>query len=388
MEALRNFYSAISFKEQESVDEQWAQRSVEKNEDGAALRGSLRKLDVSGELTEKESLEIENKLTGKIRSQDKVIFPDINRSLADVLRIEKVQLNLLIDEWSSLPQDVQPYLSELLKRSFLPNPSITVKIAALEYRSQFIITLSNGNTVGFEPGADVAAVLDVDDYFVYDKAPESVVKSFREILFNHINSGLPDGYLVKEYDVKSPFEFIKAMFSSQSVFIELVRASEGVARDLINIYSVAFFDSQRRGVSKVDKKSIIEAARLWYEKDKESHLEDSLKLVLDRIINEVIGKRSARSFMLRRELEKNLKIQKLFDMRVLHLMQRGYADKDNPGVRYNIYSLDYGTYVGLKNTSKEPQIDFVEFKEGQDLVVPFDDKRSIRRIVLQEEILK
>jgi hypothetical protein len=67
------------------------------------------------------------------------------------------------------------------------------------------------------------------------------------------------------------------------------------------------------------------------------------------------------------------------------------ADKDNPGVRYNIYTLDYGTYVDLIGTSKAPQIEFDGFATeiaGPDIVVPFDDKRSIRRIVLHEDMLR
>lgn len=80
-------------------------------------------------------------------------------------------------------------------------------------------------------------------------------------------------------------------------------------------------------------------------------------------------------------------VQKLFDARILHQMQRGYADKDNPGIRYNIYTLDYGTYVDLIGTSKQPQMDLLDDSEDVDIVVPFDDKRSIRRIILNEEIL-
>ena len=70
-------------------------------------------------------------------------------------------------------------------------------------------------------------------------------------------------------------------------------------------------------------------------------------------------------------------------------MQRGYADKDRPGARYNIYALDYGTYVDLMNTSKKPELGF-EVREGVDekeYLVPFDDKRSIRRIVLTRDTL-
>ncbi|MBK6536889.1 MAG: hypothetical protein IPG09_03630 [Ignavibacteria bacterium] len=79
-----------------------------------------------------------------------------------------------------------------------------------------------------------------------------------------------------------------------------------------------------------------------------------------------------------------------FDARVIHFIKRGYADKDNPGVRYNVYSLDYGTYVDLINTTKKPELEFVDFdkREKEDeFIVPFDDKRSIRRIILTPDIL-
>lgn len=92
--------------------------------------------------------------------------------------------------------------------------------------------------------------------------------------------------------------------------------------------------------------------------------------------------------MIPRDLEKHDIIQKLFDSRVLHLIKRGYADKVNPGIRYNVYTLDFGTYVDLIQTSKEPDIDFLdsENKDGDEFIVPFDDKRSIRRIILTEQI--
>lgn len=178
-----------------------------------------------------------------------------------------------------------------------------------------------------------------------------------------------------------------------------MRASEGVARDLINIFNKAFFDAQKRGLANIEKRAILEASRQWFEQDKEDSLDDELRAVLKRIVEEVIGHRRARSFMLARELERNSKIQRLFDARVLHLMQRGYADKDNPGSRYNIYTLDYGTYVDLINTSKQPEMGLIERtdkpnsgdmpadEEADQFIVPFDDKRSIRRIVLTEEYL-
>lgn len=189
---------------------------------------------------------------------------------------------------------------------------------------------------------------------------------------------------------KSGDELPSKLFTSKVAFKEVVRASEGVARDLINIFTKAFFEGHRRGLANVDKEAILEAARQWFEQDKENSLDEELHTVLRRIVEEVIGHKKTRSFLLPRELEKNPIIQRLFDARVLHLMRRGYADKDNPGLRYNIYSLDYGTYVDLLKTSKAPQIELMDIELEPDtdqFLVPFDDKRSIRRIVLTERDL-
>jgi hypothetical protein len=177
------------------------------------------------------------------------------------------------------------------------------------------------------------------------------------------------------------------MFTERATFVELARAAEGVVRDLINIFTQAYFHAQRRGRETIDRQAVVEGARQWFEQDKQTHLDDDMQLVLRRIVDDVIGTRRARSFLLPRELQRHPMIQRLFDARVLHQMQRGYADKDNPGVRYNIYTLDYGTYVDLLGTSRQPQIDLVRDESLTDSVVPFDDKRSIRRIVLPATVL-
>jgi len=163
-----------------------------------------------------------------------------------------------------------------------------------------------------------------------------------------------------------------------------------VPRDLINVFTQAFWSAQMKELDRIDKKVVVEAARQWFEQDKAQTLGDELTDVLKTIVNEVIGKRKARSFLLPKELDKHDVVQRLFDLRVLHLVQRGYADKDNPGVRYNIYCIDYGTYVDLLGTSKAPEMAYqMAIGEGGDSVsVPTDDKRSIRRIVLTKNILE
>jgi hypothetical protein len=320
-----------------------------------------------------------------VKIVDKVMFPSIHKHLTEALSYGNFKLAVLLDEWSALPIDIQPYLSEFIKRGLLPVKNVLVKIASLEHRSQFSLP---DNNIGFELGADVSAAQDLDDYYVYDRNPEQIVHFYADIVFRHLSLELEDNYLISKYKITNSQILIRRLFTDRKVFCELSRACEGVIRDLINIFNISYFIAQRKKIDKIDKKSVVEAARLWFEQDKAQLLDDRMRLLLRKIVDEVIGKKKARAFLLPREYEKHILIQKLFDARILHHMQRGYSDRDNPGTRYNIYNLDYGTYVDLIGTSREPD---VEMKNGEaiskDIVVPFDDKRSIRRIILTDSIL-
>lgn len=222
-----------------------------------------------------------------------------------------------------------------------------------------------------------------------DRNPDRITDAFGDMLVNHLRNELPPNYLA-DLGINSGAHLASKLFTERAVFQELVRASEGGARDLINIFSTAYFAAHRKGRDKIERNAVLEGARQWFEQDKEGNLDATLRAVLRKITDEVIGTRRARSFLLPRELGDHPVIQRLFDLRVLHLVQRGYADKDRPGVRYNIYSLDYGTYVDLMNTSKRPELDFAVIqqpKADDECIVPFDDKRSIRRIILSADML-
>ncbi len=99
--------------------------------------------------------EAELTVSRTLTAEDKVIFPAITSTISSILEKAKTDLYILIDEWASLPFALQPYLAEFLKRSFLPHPRIIIKIAALEYRSQFGIRKTRGEILGFEVGSDI-----------------------------------------------------------------------------------------------------------------------------------------------------------------------------------------------------------------------------------------
>ena len=130
---------------------------------------------------------------------------------------------------------------------------MTVKIAALEYRSNFSIPLGQNNRIGFEIGGDIpAANIDLDDYFVYARTPDPVVEVFEELLYRHLQAELPDDYLDGEYGIKSASTLRARLFTERDTFVELVRAGEGVVRDLLGIFQQAYFRAYRQRGSKVE----------------------------------------------------------------------------------------------------------------------------------------
>jgi hypothetical protein len=358
-------------------------------EDGGGVTVAVKP---SIQLNERQAIEsnVERQTQYTEALRDTVVFSEVAGLLDKSLKALKLDhLYLLIDEWTAIPSDVQPYIAEFLKRAFFPSNNITVKIASLEYRSRFSISVPESNSIGFELGGDISANLDLDDYYVYDRNPEQVVAKFLELLYKHVQTGLPEGHLLLAGIVDSA-SFQSKFFTERATFVELVRAGEGVARDFLGIFASAFFKVARSMRQRIDLRSVEEAARDWYETDKSTVLSDQQRTALRLIMTDVIGRRQAKMFMLASEHASHPVVQGLFDLRLIHLISRGYSDKENPGLRYNIYSLDYGTYVDLKRTHSEPEqfiLDAVDNDDaGFDRVVPFQDRRSIRRIILDPAI--
>lgn len=325
--------------------------------------------------------------------RETVIFSEVHQILDRTLQALSIDhLVLVIDEWTSLPIDMQPFIAEFLKRTVLPSRRITLKIGSLEYRSRFTIDSGQSNPIGFELSADITANLDLDDYYVYDRNPDRVTEIFQEVLRKHIMTGIRDSSLAGRHSIKDSVSFRTRLFTEKATFVELVRAGEGVVRDFLGIFSVAYFKARNGGKPKIDLISVEEASRDWYETDKSTVLSAAQREALQKIISDVIGSRQTKMFMLPREEADHPMIQSLFDLRLLHLISRGYSDKENPGQRYNIYALDYGTYVDLKRTKSQPE-DLIPPDSGEqscdptpDRIVPFADKRSIRRVILKTSI--
>jgi hypothetical protein len=273
-------------------------------------------------------------------------FEDIGRCLAPR------RIWILLDEWSSLPIELQPVLADFLRRALLAVPGVIVKIAAIEDRSHFRVALPDGDHMGLELGADITADIDLDDYMVFSNDDSLAVGFFSELLAQHVAPHL------EEERLERPEAFVKAAFGSWRTFQELVRAAEGVPRDAINIAGLA---AQRAANRTIGVSDIKAAARDWYLRDKEGALKrPEARELLARIIDEVVGRRHARAFLLERGSRgsEDFAVRELYDARVLHIIRRGITTADRPSRRYDGFVVDYGCYVDFSVPSYAKSSEF------------------------------
>jgi hypothetical protein len=297
------------------------------------------------------------------RRVERLHFGELAVALADVLEEGAIRhLTLLLDEWSHVPYDLQPLLAEFLRKALLALPTVSIKIASLEYRSNFRERRDDHhNVIGFEMGADISAALELDEFYLYSHRRSRAADLFADLLIRHISTEVDrqaqqPGYFARVHGFSDRPSLIAAVFSGEKTFHELVRAGECVARDYMNVFAKAYFAAVRDGRRVIDLELVREAASEWYELDKVPNIEDREEAALRLIVEQVIARCGTATFLLSRKQERSPLIRSLVDLRLMHCVQRGVRPyRHDPANRYNVYALDYGVYAHLMGTDRAPQ---------------------------------
>jgi hypothetical protein len=326
----------------------------------SGLEASLgRKSSIAGSLRHNASTSASSRRKRTGVEQHRVLFGPLSRAIQAVADgIRPARLWLLLDEWSSVPLDLQPFLADLLRRSVLPVRGITVKIAAIEHRARFFVP-ANGDYVGIEVGSDAATTVSLDDALVFDQSRERAQAFFLQLFHHHVRPILAT---MPRTAIPDAGEFAKEAFQ-EGAFAELVRAAEGVPRDAINIAALA---AQHAHTGKIGRSHVRRAARDWYLRDKKVAVSRHAEAdrLLARLIDEVVGRRRSRTFLLP-AAGRPPAIDALCDARLLHVLRRGLVDPRHPGHPYDGFAIDYGCYVSLlREGSKGVPADVFRFDKA------------------------
>jgi len=305
------------------------------------------------------------------------------RNAADLNKIY-----VALDEFVSIPEAVQPYFAEYLKRLFAANKNVVIKIASVTYQTKLLETIDS-RQIGLESGADIFGDINLDVHFIWDENQEAVQLFFLQVLYNHL-ADLLGWDLSVHRDVKAR-TIVATFFTQEKCVQELVRASEGNCRDLFNLFKLAYSEFKRDprpGSSRIGLEHLKSASRQWYRIGKLQNISGKTRdeEFLNFLIQHVIKERKARTFMVHFSNWKHPVLLRLLNLRLLHLLRTTWTHPDRPGEPYYLFTVDYGCYVDLKNTQSEPEADlfFPAGDKTYDDLVPLDDRRSIRRIVLEK----
>lgn len=302
---------------------------------------------------------------------------DIVATIIGDFDIDRVYL--LIDEWSEIPIDTQPFLAELLKRTFI-TLKVTLKIAAIPNRTRFM--LDKG--LGLENGGDIFGH-DLDNRYIYELNPDATKVFFNELLFNQLN--MVDNKLFRKfYDEKTQrpvHNFINYFLANQALR-EILIASAGIPRDFLSIFINAyahFCIRKNTGHRHMALQDIRTATISWYEVDKKKTVEanHNAKVMLDKIIEDILISKKRCHFLIPEKYETNQTLNELIDLRVIHLRKRGIAHKGNRGVSYNVYYIDYACYTSSNMYHNRINTNLLNEIEAT------DDFRTIRRISLEDK---
>ncbi len=340
---------------------------------------------ISANFTYSDKIASDNSERMKISGKKtlRIHFGEIAKLLSNIVsKLPGKELWVLIDEWSEVPMDLQPYLAELLRRILYPISGITVKIAAIAHRCNFLLNdQDTGVRVGIELGSDASSVINLDEYMVFDNDRDAAKTFFKNLLHKHAQAIDKNSIC----DVEASL-FINDVFTQPSAFDEYVRAVEGVPRDAINIISLA---AQSALENKISIVHVRKSAQKWFQVNKHTALNSKPEAVvlLDKIINEVIGHRKTRGFLISNENHNSL-IDYLYDMRVIHVLKQGVSARNAIGKKYTLYTLDYGCYVELMSSSSAPLGLIIESDENDELKyieIPKSDYRSVKNSILDFE---
>lgn len=321
---------------------------------------------------------------------EKALFNTIFNSINNIINLLNSTLYLLIDEWSSIPQSVQPYVAEFIKRSLLPCNKLIVKIAAIEYRSNFI-TYTNAQATGLELGADISTAPSLDSIYGFEERSEQLKADFSEMLYRHISNELPFDYLRKHYHVFDGPTFLDSIFE-EDAFGSLALASEGVVRDLINIFIIAFSKVHRPKTydkrTKINRLVIYESAKQWFDRDKLRNLDYDLKERYMKIVRIAVTENKSRYFAVPYNHNNIETLNKLVDLRVLHLAQATFICFSGEMEMFNVYNIDFGSYASLLEFDLKSKHRDAQFFDRDSFSKFPNQAESIERFLINLELLK
>jgi len=285
-----------------------------------------------------------------IQGQIVLPFSEVSERIVELLGlIDASSLVVLFDEWSDIDRrlETQPYLADMLKRTFSSISQMHIKLACVPVRTRLAtpVTSEDPIPIGYEEGDDISSDIDLDTLIFLENDLSQFLPFFLTLLHRHLSASLDWVASMSLSEFRQTIE--NEIFENLDVFSELCQASAGVPRDFLEIFSTATALQTALGRPKMQLIHVRDAAQAIYEAKRRSFAPQSKLLeVLELIYKRIVAEHQTYFFLVAQEDVWHPALRMLWTERLVHRIPAHYYDPDTH-TRYVYYQLDYGKYVDL-----------------------------------------
>lgn len=304
-------------------------------EASAAIKSDIWYNAIRGRLALSDSIQVKRKINENKLTKLKLLVTQIKDDLNTISKeIHEDTIFLILDDFYFIKLQYQPYLIDFIHR-LTKDTNVKFKVGTIKHRSRLYI--KDDTYIGIELRND-AIEIDLDYTFEeYDK-----VESFLKEILNYCieksgaNISIPD------------------MFAGEG-FIQLCLASGGVPRDFLSLFVQVATKCIISGNMKIGKIQVTEEAIANLSEKINSLKRDTLAedLLFETFIFElrrlVFTEQKTNCFLISKEQMETDEvfrqiIKELFDLRLIHLLDKNTSAAPSDGKRYEAYLLDLCLY--------------------------------------------
>jgi len=362
-ESIDKLYSIISLGTiEESINEysrKVESQKVDSKSIGGKIGGSGRLSTLASEAKLEGEFGLAGEWTRAIKQDIQLIYNGlavieydrVRNGLENIIKQSGAKaIILLIDEWSSVNFDIQPYLAEMINKTLGHSDKIFFKLATIKYFTKTSTKVDSQQWIGFQLGVDIHILADLDDLLNYDIDKQGVKDFLTSVAYKHTCLELPE---ISDYTVREFENYItNELFEDPSVYFELIRASEGNPRDFLSIFSSCCSGGKLVREKKISQKQVIEHAIKYFTETKSHTISFGYKAANDlfnQIFDKVV-KNGQKLFFVSAKNGDNRLLKDLWHYRFIHLVSPSYivVDENRTPHEYIVYSMDYGKLISLK----------------------------------------
>lgn len=273
-------------------------------------------------------------------------FSRFGRLLEELLETTDTRVFLLLDEWSSIRQDIQPYFADYLWRTLFSISRVKFKIAVLpqNYKFQAVV---NGRKIGLDINEDIKLGLDLDRIYSVDNAPSDIVQFCFSFLCQHLSVSVGDQI--------DKWAFVRNMFDNDKSAFMLVRASEGNPRDFMSLTTMCVSNFLNEKHSVITSEKVISCAKELFEGAKLQNCPQSAHDLLDKLVKYVVYRNHNRGFLVDSIcLDNSPDLNWLITAKIIHVLKENYMEYEKAiSNSCAILVLNFGTYCDALGAGRQ-----------------------------------